>query len=172
MIRDLVAIFGVIAGFSYYVLTVRNAQRSQRMAEESREVEIVTRTATLEDNRIWIELLNMEWTDYDDFERKYGSDDNPDNWAKRVTVWMTYERYGYLVKNGLIDKETFFELNTSVYLVWEKFKDVIYEIRRRYSQPFGYQYFEYLGEECVKYLWEKGYDAKVPDNFFSYIPDQ
>jgi hypothetical protein len=28
-IRDLVAIFGVVAGFSYYVLTVRNAKKSQ-----------------------------------------------------------------------------------------------------------------------------------------------
>jgi hypothetical protein len=26
-IRDLVAIFGVVAGFSYYVLTVRNAKK-------------------------------------------------------------------------------------------------------------------------------------------------
>jgi hypothetical protein len=30
MIRDLVAIFGVIAGFSYYVLIVRNTQRSRQ----------------------------------------------------------------------------------------------------------------------------------------------
>jgi hypothetical protein len=30
VIRDLLAIFGVIAGFSYYVLTVRNANHSSR----------------------------------------------------------------------------------------------------------------------------------------------
>jgi len=29
VIRDLVAIFGVIAGFSYYVLTVRNANKAR-----------------------------------------------------------------------------------------------------------------------------------------------
>ena len=29
VIRDLVAIFGVIAGFTYYVLTVRNTQNSR-----------------------------------------------------------------------------------------------------------------------------------------------
>ena len=29
-IRDLVAIFGVVAGFSYYVLTVRNARARRR----------------------------------------------------------------------------------------------------------------------------------------------
>lgn len=32
VVRDLVAIFGVIAGFSYYVLTVRNAQRTRELA--------------------------------------------------------------------------------------------------------------------------------------------
>ena len=30
VIRDLVAIFGVIAGFTYYVLSVRNANRSRQ----------------------------------------------------------------------------------------------------------------------------------------------
>jgi len=30
VIRDLVAIFGVIAGFSYYVITVRNTNRARR----------------------------------------------------------------------------------------------------------------------------------------------
>jgi sensor domain CHASE-containing protein len=31
VIRDLVAIFGVIAGFSYYVLTVRANQKNQEL---------------------------------------------------------------------------------------------------------------------------------------------
>ncbi|TFH03581.1 MAG: hypothetical protein E4H14_16495 [Candidatus Thorarchaeota archaeon] len=41
-IRDLVAIFGVIAGFSYYVLTVRNNQKNQELALESRKLSIYT----------------------------------------------------------------------------------------------------------------------------------
>ena len=28
----------------------------------------------------------MEWKDYDDFEKKYGSDYNLDNYAKRMSV--------------------------------------------------------------------------------------
>ena len=31
IVRDVVAIFGVIAGFSYYVLTVRNSQRARAL---------------------------------------------------------------------------------------------------------------------------------------------
>ena len=40
VIRDLVAIFGVIAGFSYYVLTVRNAQRNQQHQLETRQAQL------------------------------------------------------------------------------------------------------------------------------------
>ena len=31
-----------------------------------------------------IELLNMQWTDFDDFARKYDSGVNPDNYALRA----------------------------------------------------------------------------------------
>jgi hypothetical protein len=173
MIRDLVAIFGVIAGFSYYVLTVRANQKSQRIAEESREVQLVTRNRTFEDNIQEIELLNMEWEDYDDFESKYGSDNNPDNWAKRVTSWDNFNRLGYLVKNGLVEKEPVFELvGTISYVMWEKFGDVIIEIRQRYNQPWAFQYFEYLADDSVKYIQEKGYDTSVPDTFYSYVSDE
>ena len=40
MVRDLVAIFGVIAGFSYYVLVVRNAQRTREMSLEAQKTQI------------------------------------------------------------------------------------------------------------------------------------
>ena len=38
-IRDLVAIFGVIAGFTYYVLTVRNTQKNLEMSLKSRQTQ-------------------------------------------------------------------------------------------------------------------------------------
>jgi hypothetical protein len=37
VVRDLVAIFGVIAGFIYYVLTVRDNQKNQQMQLETRQ---------------------------------------------------------------------------------------------------------------------------------------
>jgi len=47
MIRDIVTIFGVIAGFSYYVLTVRNAQRNQALSLKAQEHATDTRQAQL-----------------------------------------------------------------------------------------------------------------------------
>ena len=47
IIRDLVAIFGVIAGFSYYVLTVRANQRNQELALKAQQLQLETRQAQL-----------------------------------------------------------------------------------------------------------------------------
>ena len=47
-IRDLVAIFGVIAGFSYYVLTVRANQRNQEIAMKNQELMLKAQQQTVE----------------------------------------------------------------------------------------------------------------------------
>ena len=72
MIRDFVTIFGVIAGFSYYVLTVRNAQRNQQHQLETRQaqlfMQIYDRFTTKEFQLDYRTLaVSDDWTDYDDF---------------------------------------------------------------------------------------------------------
>ena len=174
VIRDLVACFGVIAGFTYYVLTVRNAQKNQQMAEQNRQIQILQGfTQTEEDGKRMVELLGMEWKDYDEFERKYGSDNNPDNYAKRNLVWNQYNWDGYMLQTGLMDREMFFELAGIIpILLWAKFGIVMKEIRRRYNQPLNWKYLEYLAEEAEKYMQEKGIDTTVPDTYYTYVPDQ
>ena len=174
IIRDFVAIFGVIAGFSYYVLTVRNQQKTQRTAEQNRQIQLLMEfTATEEGSKRIVELLKMEWTDYDDFERKYGSDNNPDNYAKRTQMWSQADTLGYMLKKGLIDRELLFDrMGTGVHFIWVKFEKVIKEIRSRYNQPLAWIHYDYLIEEYLKYMQEKGIDTTVPNAFFSYVPDQ
>src|SRR4030066_2315537 len=90
-IRDLVAIFGVVAGFSYYVLTVRINQRNQELSLKAQQQTLETRQAQLlmslyqrwqepEFQDAFYELLSWEWRDYDDFWEKYGWASNPDKW--------------------------------------------------------------------------------------------
>jgi len=167
---------GLLVGIFYYIMTLRNAQKSQRLAEESRQLQYLlqfSNMATLEGSKMYIELLNMEWTDYDDFERKYGSDNNPDNYAKRNTIFISFNAIGLALKRGLVDREIVFEqYSEAILTLWAKFADVIKEIRRRYNQPEILSNLEYLAEECVKYMQEKGIDTTVPDTFYRYIPDQ
>jgi hypothetical protein len=88
-IRDIIAIFGLFTGFGFYVLTVRGSRKNQRQQLETRQAQLfmqLYQDLLSENNmRSLLELLNMEWDDYDDFERKLGSDNNPDSFVKRTS---------------------------------------------------------------------------------------
>ena len=167
---------GLLVGIFYYIMTLRNQQKNQQMAKESSQLQTLISFSGMADeegSKRNIELLNMEWTDYHDFEIKYGSDNNPDNYAKRQVVWGQYETIGLALKRGYVDRDLIFERLGNVPVVyWVKFGDVMKEIRRRYNQPLSYVNFEYLAEDCVKYMQEKGIDTTVPEAFYSYVPDQ
>jgi hypothetical protein len=173
----------LIVGVYYYIMTIRVNQRNQeltlnaqRQSDESRQLQFLlflTSSANVDFSKIQLELINMNWVDYDDFEKRYGSDNNPDNYAKRVTVWMAFESVGLALKRGLIDRDMVCGfLNVAPVLLWAKFGDVIHEIKRRYNQPLMYSNFEYLAEECAKYISEQGHDPSVPETFYSYVPEE
>jgi hypothetical protein len=99
----------------------------------------------------WIELLNMEWTDYDDFERKYGTDFNVESSVARYHVFFSYETIGNMVRSSLADAHTVFLANGWVCIfMWDKFRQVIEENRRRYSGKDAWTGFEYLAGEMAK----------------------
>lgn len=78
-----------------------------------------------------------------------------------------------MLKFDLIERKGTYELIHALPIVmWEKFGEVIKEIRRRYNQPLACIYFEYLAEECVRYMHERGLDTTVPDTFFRYVPEE
>ena len=52
---------GLTVSILYYTSVLQNAIKTRELQIEG------------------IELLKMTWTDYDDFENKYGSDNNPEN---------------------------------------------------------------------------------------------
>ena len=78
VIRDLVAIFGVIAGFTYYVLTVRNQNRT-RQAQQL--MNLYESYRSIESRRQSLEIQSWKYKDLDDFFDKYGDDTNPEAWA-------------------------------------------------------------------------------------------
>jgi len=42
----------------------------------------------------YIEVLNMQWTDFDDFVKRYDSSVNPQNYAKRGALWDACDTIG------------------------------------------------------------------------------
>ena len=157
MVRDLVAIFGVIAGFTYYVMTVRNAQRIRELTLKAQEQALETRQVQLfmqifsryQDpefhHNAEHEMLQWEWNDYEHFMEKYGRENNPEAWKIFDSTLTWLDGVGILVKRGHIDPEL---VNDTLFRLiergWEKFGPIIKETRRRGNSPRAFASFEYL----------------------------
>jgi hypothetical protein len=163
VIRDLVAIFGVIAGFSYYVLTVRNADKVRKMQLISRIREQGGRSVT---NELYgEELMEMEWEDFDDFRAKYDSTVNPENWAKRSLWFGYYQEIGYMLHESIVDVEMVYNVlgGHNALQMWAKFESIILGQRKLYRDPSWYKYFEYFATEIKKYRVSQGIEAEITD---------
>ncbi len=173
VIRDLVAIFGVIAGFSYYVLTVRNAQRTRELTLKAQEQTAETRQAQLlmeiyaayrsPEFRKWqLEIINQEWEDFDDFWEKYGAINNPEAWANWQSYAAFFHGIGVLLRKDLIDIDLVEELLVNVVIIsWRRMSPILrgwYEniARVRFgegttsSKYIPLSGFEFLSNEMMK----------------------
>jgi len=136
-IRDLVAIFGVIAGFSYYVLTVRNNQRTQLIQMENRQTQLfmqfVDKVHDPSFLTFWVKALRWEWENYEDFEKKYGTHTKPEITAKRYTDWYWYNNIGLMLKNKLLNENELYNLSSTSFIMnWERWEPIIKEYRIRF----------------------------------------
>ena len=147
---------GLTASIIYYATIMRNANETQRLQLETRRMQLIMdidqEMKSYETYNKIIELINMEWENYDDFERKYGSDNNPDNFAKRYSVLYRLNSIGILVRDGFFDAETVYDLlgDLSTIWLWKKFEPIIRETRFRYNVPLALNEFEYLYVEAKK----------------------
>jgi len=162
VIRDFVAIFGVIAGFSYYVLTVRATNRNRRIQLITN---LMTGLLSFEGIRRGEELLSLEWKDYDDFDEKYGND--LDLSASRYTIFGTYDRIGWLVMDNELDLKTTYNMyGLGVISFWVKYEPIIRELRVRFNGSDWLEGFEYLAGEMMKIKRQKSPGYVVPDAFY------
>ena len=56
------------------------------------------------------QLLQMEWSDVDDFFTRYDSSVDMENFEKRYSIWAFWDGMGMLAKKGLVDKEMLYYL--------------------------------------------------------------
>ena len=146
------AIFGVIAGFTYYVLTVRNSQKNQKLQLETRRaqlyMQLFMRITSEEFVKKAIDLLKMEYDDVDDFMEKYISGPDSTVHAKLFSLFWHLDGLGYMMSQGLIDPEMVYNFGGGFAQVWhwEKWEPVILEIRKRRGEQFM-KWFEYTANE-------------------------
>ena len=135
----------------YYIMVLRESTKNRR----------VTLTTTLmqsfmsdEGTRTWLELLRIQWENFDDFVNKFDSTVNMDNFVKRTRFWNSCEVLGLQYKSKLIDFDTLYSIcGTMVPQMWTKYKPIIEEYRKRgvYNR-YSYANFEYLAEEMTRVM--------------------
>lgn len=169
-IRDLITIFGVIAGFSYYVLTVSNQNKSRKAQL------LLAISNDISSHEGWgrnVELSYMDWVDYDDFEKKYGSDNNPKAYVQRITMWHWMNNLGIILKSGLIDEQMTYDfLGSSIIISWDKWKPIIEEQRVRYMGENWMEHYEYLSNKMKAVQRERNILWEPPKTGLKYISDK
>ncbi len=165
IIFQLLQTAGILVGVFYYVTTLRNQSRARKMSVANQLGQVMS---SVENMNIFMELLEMEWDDFDDFQRKYDSAVNRDNYAKRFMFWGLFDRIGCELYRGNVDAEMLCSQTTfqGVWLHWNKFKPIILEYRERYGWPDFMRWSEYLVDELTKARVKQG----LPPGFLD--PDE
>jgi hypothetical protein len=171
VIRDLVAIFGVIAGLTYYVLTVRNAQKARQAQMILPLYE--SRFSPEGIYRFWrIMLLNFD--SFEDYMRKWGPYEHPEvtEELRLITAsWSFYDGLGKLLKDNMLDVNTVYDLlGVRSLMVWYKYEMIIKNIRimggaqayQKEGAGLDYmKHFEYLADEMARLRLERGINLPV-----------
>jgi len=157
MVLSTIQTVSLVIGVIYYITIMSNQQRSQKHAEDTRKIQLLMQIYGSQ-NVDWSirrqEVIDMDFKDDDDFWEKI---DKP-IFAKVAITWGEWNTLGLLLKNGFIDDDMMFEFlqyRGPIYH-WEKYGEIIKEMRTKYgfySLGLG---FEYLAEEMTKYREKQG----------------
>ncbi len=170
-------LISVPVGVFYHIMTLRNTRKNQELQLETRQAQLfmqIYQDMSSPEHYIRAnELLTMEWEDWDDYYRKYSSENNPEAYALRNSMWYRLNGVGLLVKAGLIDVDRVYDLMSGTILwQWKKWGDIIIRIREEYNIPGYLEGFEFIADEMVKESESRGYSADVPESYGRYVPEE
>ena len=154
---------GLTASIIYYANILQNANKTQQMTLENRQaqlfMQLFDRLASEENRARSMQILQLEFTGYDDFEEKYNMETSPEMVSKVLHIWQELNGMGFLLRKGLVDIETVYHLaGHIVVLQWNKWSQYISEARVREKEPDFLDEFEYLSKELRRYRSSKTVD--------------
>jgi hypothetical protein len=150
----MVAATGVIVAAIFYMLNLRETTRNRRITLTTTLMEPFS---TKEGLRDFVELVSMQWSDLEDFKKRYDSRVNPENYALRQSMWIKCDKLGQLYNDGLLDLRTLdIGSGSVIQYMWTKFKPVIEMYRKTDFTPLAYRDFESVAEKLLEYDQVKG----------------
>ena len=165
------AAIGVCVAAFYYALNLRETTRNRRATLTTN---LMQSFLSEEGALRLIYLLSMQWSDIDDYVKKYDSSVNPENYAKRVAFWNTCDMLGYQYRTGIIDLETIYSIAGNWIIgPWIKFKPII-EHYRKWEWASDYlSNYEYLAEKLLKLQQsrDRDFDEKINVVLTTHLKD-
>ena len=141
LVLDVIRTVGILVGVVYYITIMRNSQRAQQESEKARRNELVfqkLQNITLEYARTFNEVMIMkDWNDVEEWEEKYGRDNNVEAYSKWNYVIRHYQLAGLLLKQGA-DPDIIFELypDGAVINLFELYEPVVEYMKSEKSWNF------------------------------------
>ncbi len=146
-----IAVIGVIIAVIYYFIDLRNRGKLRKSDMFMR----VFATSNNDEFQAADMLLQYaRFTDYTEFEKKYGpfSDIKPIHRAVRV-VSVFFEALGLLLYRNLLDEQMLWDAYQIIHR-WEKLKPLVEHLREELNEPRYLEWFEYL------YNWSKEHEKQ------------
>ena len=152
---DIVPAISVAIALVYYAINVRNANKSQQLAIESRNAQFfITLHNSIDYDSVFSAWKDMttkpDWNTFEEWWQKYGPENNIEHYVKWLRAQITYEIYGVMLKRGFLDIELVDDMMSGpVMMYWQVSKPIIEGIRGM-GYPQFQEHFEYLYEEINK----------------------
>ena len=127
---------GLTASIVYYASILRNANKTQQQALETRQAAMfmnIYNQWTSGIHRHWGIISSWEWDDYDEYTQKYGDTESQE---MVQSVGGYYEGIGVLVKEGLVPIRLVALFSTTVIIRFhEKFRGIAEKERVLFNSP-------------------------------------
>lgn len=178
------AAIGVCAAATYYIMTLRVQQTNTKETINNRRATFSSNQMQFSCSEEWInrymDVWTMEWSDFEDFKRKYTyPNTSPDLLAKRWVVWYRYDSIGRQYRSGLISLDDLgVTFGYNMIFIWYKFKSVIEEFRGTSFPSDFLSDFECVSEAMLRWLCDRDPDLmrkineSYPDLYQSIILTQ
>jgi hypothetical protein len=152
-----IASASVVAGVIYYSLQIRHQNLQIQHQNKIRETDLLVRISpwlnmsSSELQAAFVRTMNLEFTDYDDFVKRYGKihSERPEQ-TSFLAVVNYFDALGILARRGLVDVDLIYEFWTGdIPDLWEKIKPLVEGIRKESKFPILVN-AEYLYNEMKK----------------------
>jgi hypothetical protein len=178
----MVAATGVLVAAIYYVYNMRISQKNMKANLETRQTQLfmdIWKVFSSKEYQKDREQMFATWqfSNYEDFFKKYGPDVNPEDHSKFDMMCSYLEGIEVLIRRGMISPDLVYDLMYgTIATFWNKFQPVIKEMRVVFKNPGLWLRIESLYNEMERTRslvgskevagssgnWMRGADHDVP----------